>query len=585
METGTLVLMAGGAVALIFTLAIIVAMALGRKRRPDDEAAMHVNLSDAELEALRDAAVRVPGLEMKIETLEASLSETKAAETSLREQNTALEVAKAELHKEREAQENIATNLKGELRAKEAAFSKMAASIESLNAEKLSLESEVAGLKNDIRHKDERYAESVEQKETLAAQMDELQRRIESLTESAAQAREERTRLEAKLSAQKDLHRQLMEDFEEKKKQLELSLGEIMQRTLDSKIKKFDETSTKQLGSILKPFRENLDEFKKRIETQHKDGLEKFASLSKEIELVTKTGMMMSEETHNLTQALKGKKQTQGSWGEMILETVLEYSGLIKGTHYETQSGYRDEQGEQKRPDVVIRLPKERTMIIDSKVSLVDYDHYIRAESDEERNIAAQDIAKAFKKHVDILDSKDYAHYKVGTLQYVFMFVPVEGAFSIAVQTDPHLYEYALKKHIAIVNPSTLTVSLRTIYLHWQSEQSNTLAAKLFEEAGKLYDKMVGFADTFRKAHNQLQTVQGTFAQAEKQLTDGSGNILGRFDKIKHYGARASKSMKDSKLEYQDFTPDVIEPPEVEVIEAEQPAPSLSLDEDGLKET
>lgn len=309
----------------------------------------------------------------------------------------------------------------------------------------------------------------------LTSTIDSLDNKIDFLTENNAQVRAKNAELVSSLNAQQENNVKLKVEFEEQGKKLELKLNEIMQNNLESKLKKFDETSIKSLDSILKPFKENIESFKKKIEDSQESSVKKFAELSKEIEQVTKAGMNISKEAENLTKALKGKKQTQGSWGEMILESVLEYSGLLKDVHYHTQQSYKDEQGSTKRPDVVIKLPQERTMIIDSKVSLNDYDSYIRAETEEERVISINNMVISFKNHIDTLDSKDYAHYKIGTLQYVFMFVPIEGAFALAVQRDPTLYEYALKKHIAIVNPSTLTVSLRTIYLYWQSEQSNSL--------------------------------------------------------------------------------------------------------------
>ncbi|MDD5400920.1 MAG: DNA recombination protein RmuC [Sulfurimonas sp.] len=376
---------------------------------------------------------------------------------------------------------------------------------------------------------------------------------METLRENYALIREKNSELQANLYAQQENNIKLQTEFNEQGKKLELKLNEIMQNSLEGKLKKFDETSLKSLDTILKPFKENIDSFKKKIEEAEISSVKKFAELSKEIEQVTKAGMNISQEAQNLTTALKGKKQTQGSWGEMILESVLEYSGLLKNVHYQTQESYKDEQGKTKRPDVIIKLPQERTMIIDSKVSLVDYDNYIRAQSDEERVIAVEGIITAFKNHIDILDSKDYAHYKIGTLQYVFMFIPIEGAFALAVQKDPTLYEYALKKHIAIVNPSTLIVSLRTIYLYWQSEKSNSLSIKLFDEAGKLYDKMVGFADNFHRMGSQIKTLSSTYENSQKQLSEGSGNILGRVENLKKLGARASKTLKDSKIEFSEF--------------------------------
>ena len=366
-------------------------------------------------------------------------------------------------------------------------------------------------------------------------------------------------KLQAELNAQKEGNQKLKFDLEEQSKKLELKLNAIMEQHLEKKLQKLDETSTKSLETLLKPFKENLDNFKKSVENSQENSTKKFAELSKEIELVARAGMNISKEAENLTKALKGKKQSQGSWGEMILESVLEYSGLIKGVHYKTQESYKDEEGRIKRPDVVIKLPQDRTIIIDSKVSLNSYDEFIRAESEEEKRIASKALMQAFREHIDILDSKDYAHYKQGTLQYVFMFVPIEGAFSVAINEDPKLYEYALRKHIAIVNPSTLTVSLRTIYLYWQSEQSSTLATKLFDEAGKMYDKMVGFAESFKRVGTQLQTLNNSYENAQKQLTEGTGNILGRVENLKRLGAKATKNLKDAKLEYQDFNTDIEE--------------------------
>ncbi len=382
---------------------------------------------------------------------------------------------------------------------------------------------------------------------------------IDTLKQEKNEQLIEKAILQAQLKAGEEGSRKLKDDFDEQSRRLELKLNQIMQQTLDSKIKKFDETSLKSMDGILKPFKENLDAFKRKVEESSENSTKKFAELSKEIELVTKAGLHIGKEAENLTKALKGKKQTQGSWGEMILESVLEYSGLHKGTHYETQESYKDEAGKTKRPDVVIKLPQDRSIIIDSKVSLNDYERYISADSDEERNIAAKAVSSAFKNHIDTLNSKDYAHYKIGTLQYVFMFVPIEGAFALAISENPGLYEYALNKHIAIVNPSTLTVSLRTIYLYWQSEQSSSNAMQMFNVAGKLYDKMVLFSDNFSKIGDQLQTAASTYEKAKNQLAYGSGNLMKRVDELKNLGAKTTKSLKNSKLDYHDFDDEEIE--------------------------
>ncbi len=421
-------------------------------------------------------------------------------------------------------------------------------------------------LKSKISQKEIEHAKLSQNLEFLSKKVDdflkneqELLKNIANLEEQNIKLKIENSSLNANIDFQKENNQKLKDDLEEQGKKLELKLNEIMQNNLDNKLKKFDETSLKGLDNILKPFKENIDSFQKRVEESQENSTKKFAELSKEIEMLTKAGLNISQEAENLTKALKGKKQTQGSWGEMILESVLEYSGLLKNIHYFTQQSYKDEHGDTKRPDVIIKLPQNRSMIIDSKVSLNDYEEYIRAQSDEQRAISLNNIVSSFKNHIDNLDSKDYAHYKIGTLQYVFMFVPIEGAFSLAVQKDPTLYEYALKKHIAIVNPSTLTVSLRTIYLYWQSEQSSTLASKLFDEAGKLYDKMVNYTDSFNKIGNQIKALNNSYETASKQLSEGSGNILTRVENLKKLGAKTTKTLKDSKIEFEDFDENRIE--------------------------
>lgn len=485
-----------------------------------------------------------------IETLKADLQQ---AHTNLDKKDHELQQLNLGFQKDTERLNSKNSDVQNELNVQKDELKAALKRIDILVEENTSLTSQKSVLQADLNALNESKNALFQSFQQLKDENTSVKAKIEALLETNSEIRAEKSKFKAELLAQQENNEKLKKDFEEQSKKLELKLNEIMQQNLDSKLKKFDETSMKSLDGLLKPFKENLDTFKKKVEDSQENSTKKFAELSKEIEQVTKAGMNISKEAESLTKALKGKKQMQGSWGEMILESVLEYSGLRKGVHYDTQESYRDEEGNTKRPDVIIKLPQERTIIIDSKVSLNDYNDYIHAETDEERILAANGIVASFKNHIDTLDSKDYAHYKVGTLQYVFMFVPIEGAFAMAVQKDPQLYEYALKKHIAIVNPSTLTVSLRTIYLYWQSEQSNTLASKLFDEAGKLYDKMVGFSDSFGRIGKQLQTVTSTYDSAHKQLTEGSGNLMGRVENLKRLGARTSKTLKDSKIEFQDF--------------------------------
>jgi len=349
---------------------------------------------------------------------------------------------------------------------------------------------------------------------------------------------------ESEIIALNEINQKLSSNLTEQSQRLSIELEQIMDRAIESKLEKIDAKNMQSLGQILEPFKFNLESFKTEVIRQQESSIEKFASLSKEIEQISKMGLSIGKEAKNLTQALKGKKQMQGSWGEMILESVLEHSGLVRDRHYYTQSSYRDSEGKLKRPDVVIKLPQERTIIVDSKVSLVDYDKYIKADSTKEREQYAKAMVTSFKAHIDTLSQKEYTEYDIGSLQYVFMFVPIESAFALAVQSDTELYEYALQKNIAVVNPSILTVSLKTIYLYWQSEHSNTLAIKLFHEAGALYDKMDLFAQSFTQIGRQLEKTNRIYETAHKRLTEGSGNLMGKVENLKALGARTKKNLK-----------------------------------------
>ena len=419
------------------------------------------------------------------------------------------------------------------------------------------LKEQIAELKATLQSESSRYE----------AERKKMENRVKELQNENSQLVAQRAKAEANAEAEIQSSKKLQESFEQQSRQLELKLNEIMQQALEGKLKSFDQTSMKSLEGVLKPFKENIESFKKQVEETQKSSIERLAKLSKEIEHVAKAGMHISQEAQNLTNALKSKKQMQGSWGEMILESVLEYSGLLKGVHYKTQLSYKDDSGNTKRPDVVVKLPHERTIIIDSKVSLNAYNEYVRAEDDATKERYLKEVIKAFRGQIDNLDSKDYAHYRSGTLEYVFMFVPIEGAFSLAIESDPTLYEYALKRHIVMVTPATLTVSLHTIYLYWQSDQSSTLATKLFEEAGKLYDKVAIFSNTFAKVGKQLQTLNGSYDEALSQLSQGRGNILNRVDKLKELGARTTKELSEQKIEYESFNTDDVE---VEIIESEE---------------
>lgn len=423
--------------------------------------------------------------------------------------------------------------------------------------------SELSALTNSRKEENQRAKtrenELIADIETRKIEILELKKQIATYSDEKNRLSSDNSRLKSEHDAQRQKQEELAKAFEEQKTNLREEMSNTMQKILEGKMVKFDETSAKALETLLKPFKENIDGFRKKVEESQKESGERIIALSKEIEQVMKAGLSITAEAANLTKALKGEKQTQGRWGEMVLESVLEHSGLIKGDHYRIQENYKDEEGKDKRPDVVVKLPQDRSIIIDSKVSLVDYDRFVRAESEEERTISSVAIGKAFRNHIDTLHGKDYAHYDAGTLQYVFMFVPIESVYAVAVQQDPGLYEHALKKHIIIVYPSTLVVTLKTIYMYWQREKSDIAVEAIFEESGKLYDKVYGFVETFERVGRQLETATGSYQKARSQLFDGSGNILTRTEKLKELGAKTSKNLRSLKVKNSELDEDDLE--------------------------
>ncbi len=510
---------------------------------------------------------RITELEKELEYFRKELLEVPVLKRELELQKE----EKSALHNQKEMLLSQISTLQNEHARLEVEYKNIKEKYEALQRDNVKLQNDLQAAETTGREFEVSFLElstklttAHEEIERLDETLSEQKKHLESMQEQKEKLLKENATLTSQLDAIKATNEKLQKEFAEQSKKLELKLSEIMQKTLDKKIEKFDANSAKSLENILKPFKQNIESFQKKVEESQEKSTKRFAELSKEIELLAKSSAMISAEAQNLTEALKGKKQTTGAWGEMILESVLEYSGLLRGEHYEKQASYKDESGSTKKPDVVVKLPQRRFVIIDSKVSLVHYDEYVRAEGDEAKNIAAKQLARDFKNQIDNLVSKDYTHYDVGTLQYVFMFVPVEGAFSTALHADPSLYEYALRQHIAIVTPSTLTVSLRTIYLYWQSERSSEYAQKLFIEAGKLYDKLVLFSESFERLGSQLGTLQNTYEEAHKRLASGSGNVLKRATNLKALGAKTTKDLKKTKIEYDDFDEESIE---VELLE------------------
>lgn len=301
---------------------------------------------------------------------------------------------------------------------------------------------------------------------------------------------------------------------------------------------------------LLQPLREKLRDFEETVRKKMEEDLKTSQFLKNELHSLKDLNKKISEEAHNLTVALKGDNKTQGNWGELILEKVLEKSGLVKDTEYKAQVSLNNAEGAKIQPDFIVYLPEEKHIIIDAKVSLVAYEAYV-SESDETKKTALlKEHIKSLKDHIKRLSEKDYpAAMGIAAPDFVLMFVPIESSFSVAVKEDVELFNYGWDKNIVIVSPSTLLATLRTIASLWKQEKQSKNVIQIAEEAGKLYDKFVGFLDDFKALGNSMEKSQKTYNDAFNKLSTGNGNLIGKIEKLKELGLKTNKQIDKNLLE------------------------------------
>jgi len=315
-------------------------------------------------------------------------------------------------------------------------------------------------------------------------------------------------------------------------------------KIFDERNRQFTEHNKTSLDHIVKPLREQLGEFKQRIETVYDNENKDRISLREEIISLRRDTAQMNQEALNLTRALKGDKKTQGNWGEMILETVLEKSGLRKGIEYETQGAFRDENNKLFKPDVIVRLPEDKDIIIDSKVSLLAYERHCSTEDDSERITALKEHTEAVRTHIKSLSIKDYSGLKgLRSLDFVLLFMPIEAAFIAAFQADERLFTDAFEHKIIVVTPTTLLATLRTIENIWRYERQNENARAIADKAGIVYDKIRGFVEDLDKLGKQLSTVHTTYDGVMNKLTRGHGNLIRQASSFVDLGVKVKKTI------------------------------------------
>ena len=396
-----------------------------------------------------------------------------------------------------------------------------------------SLLSRTATLEATLKHYDERVKEFskslTDEKDTNRNQQDEINSYRQKLAEISAHNES----LREKLITQK-------EEILEMQKTSHLQFEKLASQILEEKSGKFTESNRQSIEAILKPLSENIETFKKKVEeTYDRESKERFSLGEKVKDLIENTSKV-SQEANNLATALKGHTKKQGDWGETILERILEMSGLEKNREYFVQETLRDEEGKTVRPDIIVRLPDNRNIILDSKVSMNAYLRYSECDIKEEQEIYKGQHLVSIYSHIDQLSQKKY-HELVDSLDYVGMFIPIEPAYILAVQADPNLWSTAYAKKIVLISPTTLIVTLKVVADLWKVEQQNKNAKQIAVQGTKLYEKFVGFLDSIEDVGKQLNRSQESYLKAIGQLRDGKDNLIRQAEKLKDLGIKSAK--------------------------------------------
>ena len=382
--------------------------------------------------------------------------------------------------------------------------------------------------------------QKLQEKEALIEQ---LHQQISDLKTQLNQEQVERKKDQQNLEEKLEL-------LQANKSQLSQEFENLSNKIFEEKNKQFKQTSQEGLFNLLNPFKEQLEGLKKKVDDAYVEESKDRAVLKAQIGELHNLNKQITEEAASLARALRGEKKTQGNWGELVLETVLEKSGLRQGEEYIREKSINSDDGNRYRPDVIINLPEGKHIVVDAKVSLNAYTDYINAESDTDRVNYLKQHVDAVRMHIKTLAEKSYAKLPgVNSPDFVFMFMPIEPAFMVAFEHDDKLFNDAFEQRIVVVTPTTLLASLRTVSSLWSIERQNKSAKQLADQAAKVHDKLVGFVESMEKVGTQLQTVQGTYDKAWSQLKEGRGNLISQAHKFKDLGVRTKKELASSVTE------------------------------------
>ena len=390
------------------------------------------------------------------------------------------------------------------------------------------------GLEEQLQHSLQQLSQKAQEQAQLTAQYQQVQN---ELTELRTTLHEKQANFEAQ-----------QRNFVEVKQQLNVEFQHLAQQILEEKSQRFDQTNQASLDALLKPFREQIEGFQKRVNEVHSESLKGTATLAAEIKAVLKIGASMSEEAQNLATALKGNNKIAGNWGEVQLESALQSAGLLAGEHYVSQESFRDQEGRRLAPDFVLHLPDNKQLILDSKVSLLAYDEAVRAEDNLSMNQALEAHCKSLRAHIEGLSKKNYANLPgVTSPDFVLMFVPIEPAYIEAMKHDPQLFNFGYERNVILVSYTTLMPILRTVANLWRIERGNHEAREISEKAGEIYNQVCVVAERLSKLGNTLNTVSNQYNQTVTSLVGRQG-LIGKVERFQQLSTKASQATPQVEL-------------------------------------
>ncbi|MBK7632156.1 MAG: DNA recombination protein RmuC [Ignavibacteriales bacterium] len=409
------------------------------------------------------------------------------------------------------------------------------------------LNEQISSFKVEVGTLTERIRSLLADKTSLDSDLKSERDKSEKLTSENSSLKSDYTNLQEKLSEQKSEVEKLQEKFTKE-------FENLANKIFEDKSSKFTEQNKTNLDQILKPLSEKIKDFEKKVDDVYVTDSKERAGLVQQIKNLHELNQQMSKDANNLTSALKGQSKTQGNWGEFILESILEKSGLVKGREYVVQESITAESGKRFQPDVIINLPENKSIIIDSKVSLVGYEKFVSSENENEKQLGLREHINSIRSHIKNLSGKNYQNlYQLESLDFVLMFMPIEPAFAYAVQSDPAIFSDAFEQNIVIVSPSTLLATLRTISSIWRQESQNKNAVEIARQSGEMLDKFAAFVDDLISVGKGLVGAKDNYDKAMNKLTEGRGNLISRSEKIKKLGAKTSKALPPSILNRADI--------------------------------